>query len=144
MRTVKWMTLITAVSLGACGQARNDTGDCAAAQGGAGGAAEPVCDFHDECPAQDTPQQGHDACGDDDPGTADRCVAVATCGGVCAHVPVECDSLDPVSVHQQVCDDGEECTFDRCAGNNACAYLTQNDGLPCTGGTCLAGVCVVD
>lgn len=145
MRTVQWMAFATAMGLGACGQAWGDGDDCADAQGGGGG-APPVggaaCDFHDECPAQGTKQEGHDACDDGDAKTADRCVPVAACGGVCAHVSVQCDSLDPVSVHQEMCDDAEECTIDRCAGDNVCAHLPQNDGLPCANGICLAGVCV--
>lgn len=101
--------------------------------GGTGGAPETdistltasaiVCPFESECsPGMGAPPFAPKQCDDSDPGTADRCVDVAPCGGVCAHVPAQCDSYDSAATQPLVCDDGNPCTRDACGPDNACAH----------------------
>lgn len=131
----------------ACGQVGLPPDPCGAGGEGAGGegAGDAECGvFEPQCPLDGTLQEGHDACADGDPTTADRCASASPCGGVCAHVPVQCDGLDSIEVQTASCDDAEECTQDRCNFYNHCSHEPVNDGLPCAGGTgqCSAGACV--
>lgn len=96
--------------------------------GGEGGlgtltASEIECPFESECSSgMGSPPFAPKQCSDADHLTADRCVDVAPCGGVCAHVPVQCDHYDGGPIQALVCDDGNPCTRDACGPNNACAH----------------------
>jgi hypothetical protein len=114
--------------------------------GGSGGSrgTESDCGFESQCDPSAGPLANKAVCDDDIPKTLDRCVPVpedGSCGGVCAHVGAQCDSLDPMSVKEMSCDDDNECTEDRCGQENNCEY-SKLSGSPCENGNCIDGVCV--
>lgn len=90
---------------------------------GNGGGGD-VAPFEPECWEGTAAEQKAD-CDDGDPTTADRCAIASEAGGICAHVPVDCDALDPIKVSAELC--GREhpspCASWRCRGNNTCLRI---------------------
>lgn len=105
---------------GASGEAGHGGGGANAGEGGDHG-----CGFESECDPMLDDEANKPTCNDGDPFTADRCVAVADCGGVCAHTETECDWLDPVVIQMTQCEDGDECTTGRCIGPNKCTQVNS-------------------
>lgn len=120
-----------------CGGSRGVGGAGGDEEGGngiAGGGLPGICHI-DECDPSGTPGAQKAACDDDNPQTADRCIATL-CGGACAHVEVQCDRLDPQEVQTALCDDGDACTASRCGSLNACEHLPIVNCNPCEAQAC--------
>lgn len=127
--------MMTACQGGVVHECSTTGGDGGGGEGGAGVGGAPVCQFETECdPA--APFDGKLECNDGDPGTADRCIATGSCGGVCAHVKVLCDAADSAAIQAVVCDDRDPCTNDRC-GISACVH-TPIGSPECT---CITNAC---
>lgn len=127
---------------GGAGGGEGGTGSTSASIGGVGAQnGGPTCP-PSECSAVAGPVMGKYMCDDDDSKSADRCVGFGVCGGACAHVLVECDSLDSLDIRTSACDDGNPCTVDECQPYNFCKHVALPDDAACNGGgVCVGGDC---
>lgn len=98
-----------------CGTGSED--DCLACSQAAGASQDGVCE-----PISGT------ACEDDDPCTQGGTCVSGTCEG---GEPITCEALD--ECHEP----------GTCDPNSGCSHPKSEDGKPCTGGTCLDGLCVL-
>jgi hypothetical protein len=88
-------------------------------------------------------------CDDASPCTTDSCDPVTH---MCVNT-LDCDDGNPCTddacdapgcthtFNAGACDDGNECTADTCDPLAGCQNTLLADGTPCTGGSCLSGVC---